>query len=104
VESGKLTALVLAGLIFIAGVVFICLPFHTIGLIRYYEPEQKVSCRPAVLIGWTGTNPSQNGVQSACGGPARTRLIFGGGIAVAVAVGVTAALLLPPRRRTHSGV
>lgn len=104
-EAGKLTGLIVGGLIFVAGIVIVCVPFQTSGLIRYYEPEQKLSCRPAIMIVWSGTTASENAVEYACAGPARTRLIFGGGSAalVSVAVGVTAGLLLP-RRSTHTGV
>jgi hypothetical protein len=102
VDEGRLAGLVLAGLFFVAGVVWICLPFHTTGLNANYD-QQNMSCRPALLIGWVGTNDSQSAVGQACGGPARERLIFGGGTALLVAGTVTAALVLP-RRRTHNNV
>jgi hypothetical protein len=76
----------MAGVFILAGVLLICLPFHTSGVMSDYEP-QSVSCQPAIITGWT--NPD-----SVCGSPARERLIFGGGTALAMAIGATAALAL----------
>ena len=111
-DPGKLTGLVLAGLFFLAGFVLICLPFHVSDVNLNNGPGQTVSCRPAILIGWAGANDASFGpdsgrgydvVRYACGGPARERLIFGGGIALLVAGAVTAALVLP-RRRIRGGI
>jgi hypothetical protein len=76
----------MAGAFILTGVLFVFLPFHTSGVMSDYEP-QSVSCQPAIITGWT--NPD-----SVCGSPARERLIFGGGTALAIASGATAALVM----------
>jgi hypothetical protein len=102
---GKIAGLTIGVLVVLGALAFLSLPFRYSGISHGPGPLPSVSCRAPILIGWAGAqrtpDPYSGGIEDTrytCGGTARTRLVFVGGLAIVMVTVIGAALLVPKRR------